>query len=77
MTRVILSFGPPLEEKDADFKATPLGWATHGSKEGWFCQTGDYAGTVRALLQAGAKGPDKLSGSEPVRAVLASFRERG
>ena len=46
------------------------GWATHGSENGWNCQTGDYAGTVEALLTAGAKPPAKLAGSPAVREVL-------
>ena len=57
MAKVILSYGPPLEVNDADFEGTPLGWAIHGSTEGWFCRTGDFAGTVRVLLAAGAKPP--------------------
>jgi ankyrin repeat protein len=70
MVQAILSFGPPLEVTDADFNGTPLGWAIHGSKEGWYRQTGDYAGTVEALLAAGARLPERLGGTEAVRAVL-------
>ncbi|MBL9139003.1 MAG: hypothetical protein JNK85_24255, partial [Verrucomicrobiales bacterium] len=36
MTREILRHQPPLEALDADFKATPLGWAIHGSENGWY-----------------------------------------
>jgi hypothetical protein len=43
MVQAILPYGPPLEVTDADFHGTPLGWAVHGSKEGWYRQTGDYA----------------------------------
>lgn len=57
MTDVILRFGPPLEVTDADFNATPLGWAIHGSEHGWHARTGDYGATVEALRAAGAKGP--------------------
>lgn len=70
MARVILRFGPPLEATDRDFHATPLGWAIHGSENGWYCQTGDYAGTVDALLSAGAKLPAQLAGSPGVREAL-------
>jgi ankyrin repeat protein len=71
MAREILRHNPPLEVTDADFKGTPLGWAIHGSVHGWYCETGDYAGTVEALLNAGAKVPPKANdGSEAVRAVL-------
>jgi ankyrin repeat protein len=70
MVKTILPFGPPLEATDADFNGTPLGWAIHGSKEGWYRQTGDYAGTVQALLAAGACLPERLGGTEGVRDVL-------
>jgi ankyrin repeat protein len=70
MARIVLRFNPELEATDADFHATPMGWATHGSENGWHCQTGDYAGTVVALLAAGAKPPARPQGSPAVRAVL-------
>ncbi|PYJ04295.1 MAG: hypothetical protein DME25_10220 [Verrucomicrobia bacterium] len=71
MTRDILRYHPPLEATDADFQGTPLGWAIHGSEHGWYCRTGNYAATVEALLNAGAKpGDRKLGGTEAVREVL-------
>jgi hypothetical protein len=70
MVQLILPFGPPLEATDADFNGTPLGWAIHGSKEGWQRQSGDYVGTVQALLAAGARLPERLGGTEAVRDVL-------
>ena len=70
MVKEILPFGPPLEATDDDFNGTPLGWALHGSEHGWCARTGDYPATVEALLQAGARLPDEVSGSAPVRAVL-------
>jgi hypothetical protein len=70
MTREILRFGPDLEATDADFHSTPLGWAIHGCEHGWNCATGDYASTVRALLQAGAQRPDAIEGTEAVKEVL-------
>jgi len=71
MARDILRHHPPLETTDADFKGTPLGWAIHGSEHGWYCRTGDYAGTVEALLNAGASlGERKPGGTEAVREVL-------
>jgi ankyrin repeat protein len=70
MVQAILPFGPPLEATDGDFNGTPLGWAMHGSKDGWYRQSGDYAGTVEALLAAGARLPERLGGTEAVREVL-------
>jgi ankyrin repeat protein len=74
MTNVVLAYGPPLEALDADFHSTPLGWAIHGSEHGWNEDTGDYAATVEAMLQAGAKSPAEIGGSEVVRAVLQRHR---
>jgi hypothetical protein len=70
MVNAILPFCPPLEATDGDFNGTPLGWAVHGSEHGWYRQTGDHAGTVEALLAAGARLPERLGGSEAVRDVL-------
>jgi ankyrin repeat protein len=71
MARAILAFAPPLEVSDDDFKATPLGWAIHGSQNGWYAQSGDYAGTVTLLLEAGAARPATIGGSPAVREVLS------
>ena len=60
----------PLEATDSDFKGTPLGWAIYGSENGWSSQTGDYAETIEVLIQAGARLPEQLGGTEAVREVL-------
>jgi ankyrin repeat protein len=60
MAREILLHHPPLEITDADFKSTPLSWAIYGSEHGWYCESGDYAGTVELLLKAGGKRPEKI-----------------
>jgi hypothetical protein len=70
MAELLLPHKPPLEQTDADFQGTPLGWAIYGSTEGWYCRTGNYVGTVEALLQAGAKLPQKVGGTDPVKEVL-------
>lgn len=74
LVRLILSRNPPIENADNDFQGTPLRWAIHGSENGWDRQKGDYAATVEALLDAGAKPPEKAEGTDAVRAVL---RQRG
>ena len=71
MTRRILRFHPPLELQDAEYHATPLGWAMHGSEHSWNCKIGDYGATVKALLAAGARAPEKIEGS---LAVQDAFR---
>ena len=73
MVKSLLKFAPPLEDSDNDFGGTPLGWATHGSQNGWHREKGDYAGVVEALLAAGAKPPTTTSGTEPVKAVLRRY----
>lgn len=70
MVRLILGYQPPLELVDADFGGTPLRWAIHGSEAGWSRAAGDFANTVVALLEAGAKPPREISGSPAVQAVL-------
>ena len=77
MVKEILRHAPPLELKDRDFDGTPVGWAIHASKHGWHPESGDYAGTVEALLGAGALPPertDDIDASEAVRAVLERHR---
>ena len=41
-------------------------------ENGWHCDTGDYAGTVEALIVGGAKMPEKIAGTAAVRDVLRS-----
>ncbi len=71
MAEVILRAGPALEATDRDYQGTPVGWAMHGSENGWHCETGDFGAVVAALLRAGAKRPAEVRGSEAVRAALA------
>jgi len=73
MVRELAGRGAPLDLRDRDFDGTPLSWAFHGSRNGWHRETGDYAGAVEALLDAGAPMPASVQGlnvSEPVRALL-------
>jgi hypothetical protein len=74
MVAAVLAHRPPLEDDANDFHATPLGWATHGSENGWHRHKGDYVATVRLLCEAGAKLPEKVSGTEPVRQALRRFK---
>jgi len=77
MTREILGYHPPLELTDADFHATPLGWAIYGSENSWNCREGDYAGTVELLLKAGAKIPKaSTGGTEAVQEALRRYEAR-
>ena len=72
MVRAILAHNPPLEDAGNEFGATPMGWALHGSENGWHRTTGDYVGAVAALLEAGAKPPARITGTPALREALAS-----
>jgi ankyrin repeat protein len=73
MVRAILSHHPPLEHREPEYHATPLGWAIHGSEHGWNRGVGNYGAVADALLAAGAKPPEKIEGSDAVRAVLTRY----
>jgi ankyrin repeat protein len=75
MVREILKYHPQLE-LSCDHGITALGSALHGSMNGWHRDTGDYVGTVEALLKGGAKTPKvtpDLEASEPVRDLLEHY----
>ena len=74
MTREILRFHPVLELKSREYEGTALGWALYGSGNGWHRDTGDFVGTVRALLEAGAVVPANAEELEPSDAVLEVLR---
>ncbi len=80
MVRNILGYRPQIERKDRTHEMTALGSALHGSENSWHRDSGDYAKTVLALLEAGAKPPrltDDLEASEAVREVLAQYVTSG
>lgn len=73
MVREMLRYRPAVDAKGDDHDMTPLGWALHGSENGWHKDSGDYAGVVEALLAAGAKPPkltEEVEASGPVLQVL-------
>ena len=73
MARTILKHHPTLEMKSREYEGTALGWALYGSGNGWHRDTGDYVGTVRALLEAGAILPPHAAELEPSDAVLEAL----
>jgi ankyrin repeat protein len=70
MSREILMFHPALELKSRENAGTPLQWALYGSGNGWHRDTGDFVGTVQALLDAGSVVPPDAEELEPSEAVL-------
>jgi ankyrin repeat protein len=70
IAREVLRFHPSLEKLSTDHPSTALAWAIYGSGNGWYRDSGDYTGTVRALLDAGAAVPGNAVSLEPSDAVL-------
>lgn len=61
---------------EREFRSPPIGWAMYGSLHGWHRDTGDYPGTVRALLRAGAAFPENPSGTPAVLEALQAEKDR-
>jgi ankyrin repeat protein len=67
--RLLLAAGAEVDARDAQFDATPLAFATVGSGE-QAGQPGDWTGTVRLLIDAGASLADVwISGKPPSEEV--------
>ena len=78
MTREILKHRPPLEARSVEHDGTPLDWAVYGSRYGWNPKASDHAGTVEALLDAGARAPsDTEHATDAVRAVIRRYNRGG
>jgi ankyrin repeat protein len=76
MVREILKYQPNVDIGEKVHGMTPLGWACYGSENGWHRNTGDYAGAVEALLQAGAHSPpqmEEFTATEAVREVIDRY----
>ena len=74
LVRLLLDHGAAIENASNEYKSPPIGWAIHGSMNGWHPDRGDYAGCVETLLSAGAKPPKEVGGSPAVREVLLRHR---
>jgi hypothetical protein len=70
MAREILRFHPTLELKSREYAGTALSWAIYASGNGWHRDTGDFAGVVQALREAGSVVPPHAEDLEPSEAVL-------
>lgn len=73
--QLLLEHKAPLELKDADFQATPIGWAMHGSENSWHRCEGNYAEVARLLLKAGAIRPDKVSGAPEIQSAIKAGKK--
>jgi ankyrin repeat protein len=75
IARELLEHGAAVDVKGDAYNGTPLSWAIYGSTNSWKCKTGDFVGVVRALLDAGAKMPERTdSASDAVREALRQAR---
>jgi ankyrin repeat protein len=70
MAREILRFRPQLELRSKEYPGTALSWAVFASGNGFRSDTGDFPGTIRVLLDAGATIPPHVEDLEPSDAVL-------
>ena len=71
MVRELLRHGAPLDVREREFGALPLGWAVHGSVNSWRRAQGDYGAVMDALLAAGSPVPQPVEGgSAAVREAL-------
>jgi len=59
MARALLRYHAPVQVTETDFNGTPLSWAEHGAEHGWYRASGDYPGTIAALVGAGASRKDR------------------
>jgi ankyrin repeat protein len=77
VVRVLLDAGAEVDARDARFDATPLCYATVGSRE-QADKPGDWVQTVRLLIDAGAS-PDGvwISGKPPSEEVMDVLRSYG
>src|SRR5262245_49432419 len=55
LVRRLLRHNPPINVPDPTYGGTPLGQCLYGSLRGWECRKGDFATTVRLLLEAGER----------------------
>ena len=55
MTRALLRHTPPINVPDPSYGGTLLGNCLYGALHGWGCDTGDFATTVRLLIEAGER----------------------
>jgi ankyrin repeat protein len=77
MVRELLRRSAPFDAVDEDYGGTPADWAVHASVHGWHPQTGDYAGVLDVLLEAGARPPMITADRKMSDAVRELLRRRG
>lgn len=75
MVSLLLGHAPPINVPDPTYGGTVLGQCLYGSLHGWTRNTGDFATTVRLLLEAGERLDPAVVpiGREDVDAALRDY----
>jgi len=78
LVRRLLMHRPPIGLPDATYGGTTLGQCLYGSLHGWMVATGDFATTVRLLLEAGEPLDPTMvpTGRDDVDVVLREYLAR-
>jgi ankyrin repeat protein len=76
MVNLLLAHEATVNIFESEHGGSPLGWALHGSLNGWHRDSGDYAGVALALLNAGATIPQSERPLEATEEVLEIIRRR-
>ena len=78
LVRKLLRYHPPIGIPDATYGGTPLQQCLYGALHGWERKSGDYATTVRLLIEAGDRpgSTDVPTGRDDVDAVLREHLPR-
>jgi ankyrin repeat protein len=76
MVRDLLRHGAAVDDRGDKHHLSPLGWALDGSVNSWNKDSGDYSGTVKALLDSGAELPELSEDLEASAPVLDLLRHR-
>lgn len=74
--RALLELRAPVDARDSCYGSSALGWAAHGARH--FADHGDYAGTVDALIDAGASREAAINrwGATPVDLATPAIAKR-
>jgi ankyrin repeat protein len=67
--KVLVERGAPLDVKERNHQADPIGWAYWGS-EYWNEPSGDYVATIEYMLSKGGRLANQIQGSPAVRELL-------
>jgi len=78
LVKRLLPLNAPIGVKDPTYGGPPIGQCIYGSLHGWHCKTGNFAESVRLLLDAGDRQALEWypTGRDDVDAVLRAYLPR-